>query len=462
MSQKKFFKDPALLSGYEKESPILLGLSGGADSSALLHLLCDWAKGSGATVYAAHVNHGIRKEGYGNEADRDEQFCRELCASLGVEVFVSQVDIPKMAEESGRSIEEEAREARYSFFSEIMREKNIKILATAHNADDNLETQIYNMARGCGIDGLVGIPEMRKLETVDEGIVVRPILAAQKREILEYCKVNSVPYVTDSTNNEEEYTRNAIRHKVMPILREMFPHFNRSSQRLSATAGEDSDFILSVARKTVNEYGEKIPTKILSGLHPSVAKRVIKLMFEQVSSATLEYVHVLSVMSLLDTDKNGSTVSLPDRICAKIIDGELCFCPDLKETKKVPAYCVKLEFGFTQITNTRFAVLISDREPSKTMGDYSLYATAKADGNLPTPLYAKNRQSGMTITDGGINKKIKKLMCDKKVPLCDRDTIPLISSEKEILYAPLCALCDSVKPSIKYKTVYIGIYAIGG
>ena len=255
MSQTNFFKDPSHLSGYGKESPILLGLSGGADSSALLHLLCGYASKAGASIFAAHLNHGIRTEDYGNEADRDEEFCRELCQRLGVELFVKRLDIPKMAAKSGRSLESEAREARYEFFSEIMREKGIKILATAHNADDNLETQIYNISRGCGIEGLVGIPEVRPLESVDGGIVIRPILSAEKREILEYCKTNSIPYVTDSTNNEDEYTRNAIRHRIIPILEEMFPHLKRSSQKVSATAGEDADFILSTARQIVSENG---------------------------------------------------------------------------------------------------------------------------------------------------------------------------------------------------------------
>lgn len=462
MSPKNIFKDPSLLSGYAKDSPVLLGLSGGADSSALLHLLCEWARGSGAKIYAAHINHGIRTEDYGNEADRDEQFCRELCRSLGVELFVAQIDVPKMAQASGRSIETEAREARYAFFSRIMRENGIKILATAHNADDNIETQIYNLARGCGIDGLVGIPETRALEGVDGGIVIRPILAAEKREILQYCKENAIPYVTDSTNREDEYTRNAIRHRVIPVLEGIFPHLKRSSQRLSATAAEDADFILSTAREIVERYGDKIPVETLSSLHGAVAKRVIKLMFERVSDATLEYVHVLSILSLLDTDKNGAAVSLPDKICAKIIDGALCFEPDSREIAEANSYSVSLERGCNPIAGTHFAVLVSDNPPESAIDGYSLYASARIKEELAGSLYAKNRQSGMTITDGGINKKIKKLMCDKKVPLYDRDALPLILSNNEIIYAPLCAICDSARPHRGDKTVHIGIYKLIG
>ncbi len=462
MSQQNFFKDPSLLSGLSEDAPILLGLSGGADSSALLHLLCDYAKRSGARIYAAHVNHGIRTEDYCNEADRDEDFCRMLCGDLGVELFIKRLDIPQMALNSGKSIECEAREARYEFFSNIMRENGIRILATAHNADDNLETQIYNIARGCGIDGLVGIPESRPLESVDGGIVIRPILTAEKREILEYCRDNSVPYVTDSTNNEDEYTRNAIRHKVIPILEELFPHVKRTAQRLSDTAGEDADFILSEANSVVSECGDKITADRLSALHPSVAKRVVMLMFKQISDATLEHVHIKSVLSLLDNTKNGASVSLPGKICACIIDGALCFKPETRDTAENISYSLKLQNRLTPITGTRFAVLVSDDKPTQTLDGYSLFASAKIKTEYSGSLYAKNRQSGMTITDGGINKRIKKLMCDKKVPLYDRDTLPLLFSGDEALYVPLCAVCDNAKPHKGDKTIHIGIYQIIG
>ena len=457
-----FFKEPSYLSGYTEDSPILLGLSGGADSSALLHMLCEFSKSSNAMIFAAHVNHGIRTEEYDNEADRDEEFCRKLCSSLGVKLFVKRLDIPQMAAESGRGVEAEAREARYAFFSEIMSENNIKILATAHNADDNLETQIYNFSRGCGIDGLCGIPESRPLDSVDGGIVIRPILTAQKREIIKYCEEYSVSYVTDSTNLEDEYTRNAIRHKILPILEEMFPHIKKSAQRLSSSAKEDSDFILSSAEKIVNRNNGKISTAELANLHPALAKRVLMLMYKHISDATLEYVHVNSILSLLDTDKNGASISLPDRIRASVTDGYLRFEQEDRNKDEQIEYWQELSAGFNPISGTRFAVLISGTMPQNTLDGYSLYTKAKIKADAFIPLHVKNRQSGMTITDGGINKKIKKLMCDKKVPLRDRDTLPLVCFGNEIIYAPLCAIADKAKPHGNEKTTHIGIYQIIG
>ena len=123
---------------------------------------------------------------------------------------------------------------------------------------------------------------------------------------------------------------------------------------------------------------------------------------------------------------------------------------------------MRLQSGFNKIGGTRFAVLLSEGEPAKSLQGYSLYARARVRADLSDSLNAKNRQSGMTVCDGGINKKIKKLMCDKKVPLYDRDTIPLVFSGDEIIYAPLCAISDKAKACREDKTINIGIYQIIG
>ena len=131
------------LSGMDSSASVLVGFSGGADSRALLDILTKHASLCGFTVYAAHVNHCIR----GEEADRDEDFCKRVAKEYGIEIFVHRVDIPKLARESSKSIELCARDERYSFFARIMKEKSIPILATAHNSNDNLETMLFNLAR---------------------------------------------------------------------------------------------------------------------------------------------------------------------------------------------------------------------------------------------------------------------------------------------------------------------------
>ena len=237
-----FFKAPHSIAQKGTGEPILLALSGGADSSALLYLLCALRERSPFPLYAAHVNHNIRGESHGNEALRDEDFCRRICRETGVELFVESVDVPRLAKESGQSLETAARDARYGFFARIMLENNIKILVTAHNADDNFETQLFNLCRGCGIDGLCGIPERRQFAEVG-GVVVRPILSASKSEILDFCRKEKIDFVTDSTNFEDDCVRNKLRLNIIPQLKEIFGSPERSGARLASYAAEDSDFI---------------------------------------------------------------------------------------------------------------------------------------------------------------------------------------------------------------------------
>ena len=138
------FKSPALLSGMSEDTPILVGLSGGADSSALLHMLSVYREQSGAKIYAAHVNHGIR----GAEADRDEEFCREYAGSLGIEIFVLRADVPALAKERGESVETAARGLRYSYFEQIMRENNIPILCFGLADPENIYRAVMGESVG--------------------------------------------------------------------------------------------------------------------------------------------------------------------------------------------------------------------------------------------------------------------------------------------------------------------------
>ncbi len=452
----EFLKSPHALAKTNKDEPVLVALSGGADSVSLLHLLCELRKASHFPLYAAHVNHGIRTDAYGNEAARDEEFCKKLCESLEVELFTEHIDVPALSKDSGKSLETAAREARYAFFAKIMRERSIKILATAHNADDNFETQLFNLCRGCGIDGLCGIPETRPF-TEAEATIVRPILSASKRDILDFCYSYGFDYVTDSTNLTDDCTRNKLRLNIIPQLKEIFGSPERSGSRLAEYAKEDSDFIRSEAEKLLFTMGDKIDCAILRRTHPSIAKRVIRTAFEKHSDEGLESVHTESMLNFVCEGKNGS-LSLPDNTVAVFEDGYLSFRAESDEKTEDMPYLVSLFHGINFAGNN-FAISLteSDRKTLETCPEgYRIYASAriKAKGELS----ARNRREGDTVLSNGMHKKLKKLMCDKKVPTRDRNGIPLIISNDEIIYAPLCAVSDNAlsgENKTEYKiTVY--------
>lgn len=189
---------------------LLVAVSGGADSVALLHLL----KSAGADCVVAHCNFSLR----GAESDGDELFVRELCNKIGVVCIVKRFNTKGYAALKGVSIEMAARELRYQWFSEIMQTEKISLVATGHHGNDAIETFFLNLARGTGIKGLTGIAWKR-------GVVVRPLLFAQASEIIDYCRAIQLDYRTDSTNTDVAILRNKIRHQIIPLFNQVNPAF---------------------------------------------------------------------------------------------------------------------------------------------------------------------------------------------------------------------------------------------
>ena len=454
-----FFRSPHKIAGLQPSEPVLVALSGGADSSALLDVMRRYRDEShGFQLYAAHVNHNIRGESFGNEAKRDESFCRELCQALGVELFVESIDVPALALQAGQSLETAARDARYAFFAKIMRERNIKILVTAHNADDNLETQIFNLCRGCGISGICGIPECRRFDEAD-GMIVRPILTASKDDILRYCDENGVGYVTDSTNFIDDCTRNKLRLNVIPQLKEIFGSPEAAGIRLARVAREDSEFIASAAKEFIeNQAANGIDAAKLALLHPAVAKKVLMICFESYSGTKLEQIHAEALLSFAKSGSTGS-ISLPQGSIGEFTGGLLQFKKEGHEKLPCQLYKIPLSENITYINGTSFVISLTEGSatPASIGDEYALYSSATVCADRGS-LVAANRREGDKILMGRMHKRLKKLMCDKKVPVLDRDSLPLIFSGDELIYAPLCAVSDSARVDKSMPTLTISIF----
>ena len=198
---------------------IAVGVSGGADSVALLRFLAVLREEYRWELIVCHIHHGLR----GAEADRDEQFVRELAGQLGLPYAVRHIDAAALALENHLSVEEAGRDARYAFFAETAGEGGR--IATAHTLDDTIETVLMNLIRGTGLHGLCGIPRIR-------GNIVRPLLDVTRAEVEEYLALLGQPYCTDSTNLSDNYTRNRVRHDILPRLRELNPNFTGAMARM--------------------------------------------------------------------------------------------------------------------------------------------------------------------------------------------------------------------------------------
>jgi len=224
---------------------VLIGLSGGADSVALLHWLCAICEEFQLTLIVVHVNHGLR----GAASDHDEQFCRDLCAKLGKMFHVKHFDIAARAKAQGMGLEEAGREARYAFFDELCKSApQATKIALAHTLSDRAETFLLNVARGAALRGLCSIPPTR-------GRIIRPLIDCTRAQVEAYCTANGLDYCTDSTNQNNSYRRNYIRNEVLPKL-----NWNADSlRRMFAALMEDETYLQQQASQLAQDEILTVP-----------------------------------------------------------------------------------------------------------------------------------------------------------------------------------------------------------
>lgn len=426
------------LAGLAPNSPMLLAFSGGADSVALLDML--QKEYPNTPLLLAHVNHGIR----GEEALRDRTFCVDVAKARGLEIAILDADIPALAKERGQSIEEAARDVRYAFFADLMKERGIPLLLTAHHADDHLETILFRIARGTGLAGLGGIAPMRPF---DEGYLVRPLLGFTKQEILQYCKEQELCFVTDSTNADTTYARNRIRAEVLPVLESLFSVASHRAVRMSAELCEDDACLQDLAKEFVEENttARGISYLHLQKAHPAIRRRALQIWFEKERGATLESVHLQSLLQLIESEDRTARVALPTGVSAYCTArGRLT----LTKTKPQPVveYTLPLALGETKIQGTDISIVIT---PLQTKGaqkraDNSLVLVGEWD-DLQNTLAWRNRREGDVILRGKMHRQVRRLWAERGVPTELRQALPLLVSEKEIVWVPFVGSADELK-----------------
>lgn len=451
------------LSKMPPDTPILLALSGGADSRVLLHLLHEYSKKHGAPLFAIHVNHMIR----GDEAKRDSDFCRDLCNDYKVPLFVYEVDVPRLAKENKLGLEDQARKVRYSLFERVMQENNIPILATAHNATDNAETVLFNMSRGSGLAGICGIPHCRML---GNGVLVRPIIKIPKSEIVEFCRANSLEFVTDSTNTDTLYSRNRIRQNVIPELEKVNSSVLENISGLCERASKDNEFLTELAEKFLREHvisdndgsgSAKIPLVEFSKLKEPVATRVLMILGEQY---TLSATNISDIMALAKKAVPHSEIHLPENRCVSVESSLLVFS-DRTTIEKSPDYRIELTRGTSQAPDRRFCVILEDEENIFDSEKLNMFKNIYKKSTTITldfdtiigSVYCRPKQNGDTILCNGMHKKVKKLMCENKIPLAMREYLPIICDDNGILAIPLVAIRDGVRSKQKNNGLTITV-----
>lgn len=390
----------------QKGANVIVALSGGADSMALLNVLLSLKDELNINVEAAHLNHMIR----GAEADRDENFVRDFCSKKGIKLYCKSIDIPKFAKENGISLELAARQKRYEFLSEVCN----GVVATAHTASDNLETIIFNLTRGSGLDGLCAIPPKRD-------IFIRPLLFCTRQMIEEYCQDNNIPFVIDSTNNETEYTRNKIRHNIVPILKEINPSVENTVIKTTDILRENVKLIDSLSSDYLKENvldNGNLSVKKLRDINPLVAKTVLKKYISiKNSELSLENIHIEAIFNAAIS---GGRTSLPKKCSAVCFGGEFY----LEQSSLDIDYNVEI----TEINAETF-------EKTKKINNLLLNDVIDCDkivGKLT--VRTRNEKDSIRLKNRGCTKTINKLFNELKVPLIKRDILPVVSDEKGVVW----------------------------
>ncbi|MDO4460200.1 MAG: tRNA lysidine(34) synthetase TilS [Clostridia bacterium] len=396
---------------------IVVGLSGGADSVAMTHILCS-AFGP-EKLLCAHVNHMIR----GPEADRDEDFVRKFCESLGIELVVVHKDIPALSKEWKLGSEEAGRKVRYELFENLASGDN-DIICTAHNADDNAETVLMNIARGSGLKGVCGIPQKR-------GKIFRPILRLSRQEVEEYCKVNKLYYVTDSSNLEDSYNRNIIRHHVIPYLKSINSSVVENIFRLSEAATSDETLLnlqaselLAVSRCSYGLKAEK-----LSEAPNPVLSRALITYISEFTEISPERQHIHKIIELIH---DAGSVDIPGGFRVSVSQGILvCVKKQISEIDDIEVLPDRV-YGFQGKQ-----IIISDKINYSQNKIHNLLLNNCVDcDKIKNNLTVGSRREGdeFTFVKRKITKSLKKLFNEMKIPSLLRQSIAVIHDGDEVVF----------------------------
>jgi tRNA(Ile)-lysidine synthase len=416
---------------------VIVGYSGGADSTALLHLMTRLQGEFNLRVHAAHLHHGMRPE-----ADDDVRVCEAVCAGLGVPLHVERVDVPALAQAQRVSLEEAGRNARYAFFDRLARELNAVAVALAHTRDDQIETILINLLRGTGPRGLCGMPYKRDH-------IIRPLLDATRAQTHQYCAAHGLPTIFDSTNLDPHQLRRRVRMELIPLLRDLSPAFDRHLLRLADILENEEAWwdyevrsllecgsVASADAETLLQHS-KVGREFFTHLHPAMQRRVLREWLRaRVGALRLPPYEILEGIRRAALEGKRTSWQLSDTL--RLTTDEAALTLHTKPPDPEPyEYPVQLETPILipQAGAWLEARLLNAPPPSLEATPDDAFLDADA---VQGQLVVRNGRRGDRFQPLGMPapKKLSDIFIDRKIPRAERWRLPLLCDAAGILWVP--------------------------
>jgi len=428
---RAYIKEQNMLSDGDK---VVVGVSGGADSMCLLSCLMELRKDYGLELFVVHVNHGIR----GEEARADAEYVKAFCEENELSVRIIEADIKGLAQKEGLSEEEAGRKVRYEEFEKECKIHGCGKIAIAHNENDNAETVLFHLFRGSGIRGISGIKPTR-------GMIIRPLLTCLRSEIEAYLEEKSIPFRTDATNLTEDYSRNKIRRRVLPYVKEEINA--KAVEHITSLASEMTQIDAFLNHYVKEQYGH-IVTKIENGysislnefglLDQIIKQRLIQKVLEDLAGGlkNIERKHILDIISL-ENKQVGKQIMLPYHIFVKrgYTTFDVCILNKMEETCADEMLCEIPGSIYIESLGMRLALSIENYKKTMRIPQNGYTKWFDYD-KIRNAIVVRTRRTGdfLQINQSGGRKSLKSVMIDKKIPKEQRDKLCLLTAGDHVLW----------------------------
>lgn len=456
----------------EENDSVLVGVSGGADSVALVHILIEIAPLFSLKLGVAHLNHSLR----GNESDDDASFVAAVSDKLHLPCFIEKKDVFKYKTEEGLSLEEAGRRVRYAFFEDIAQREGYNRIALGHTCDDNAELVLMYLIRGSGPLGISGIPPVRG-GLKNNLSVIRPLIKTARSEIIDYISAGGLSHVTDKSNLDEKYLRNRIRHHLIPELKAGYnPKIVETLNRLASIVRSEEEWMENELKGILNKntlFAENnrivLSVSGINALHPAAKRRAARSAIAKVKGdlRRISYSHIELVSSQLEGNSDEWSLDLPDRIRISGTGDNLQISKEENALRSIVSkrgiggqdyyeYAIN-EPGQVIAEKEGFKVLFSEtknvshEDVCKSGPGVAFFDMDK----ISFPLVLRNRLPGDRFTPLGMtgSKKVSKYMINKKVPDERRSKLPVALSNCKIIWLAGYVIDDSVKVTLNTRKI---------